>query len=216
MNAANHAATALLLKTGFKKVPMVPLLISVQTMEVFWVALNFLGIEATTTEPEVHSIADIHLSHMPFSHSVAGSIAMASVASLVIWKIWQRSDVALAVAIGILSHLVLDLAVHAPDIPWAPFFEGEKMGTGLYASAPLLALGIETTYGLACWFIYRGNWKLLVSIVGFNVLAITSYTPLIVGSEQYLANDPQAFVAFIAFQIALTLFLVWLFSREKA
>ncbi len=214
MNAASHAATALLLKTGFKKVPMVPLLISVQTMEIFWVTLNFLRIEAVTTETEVRSIADIHLSHMPFSHSVAGSLAMATLASLVIWKIWRRSDVAIAVAIGILSHLVLDLAVHAPDIPWAPFFDGEKMGTGLYASTPLLALGIETVYGLVCWIIYRGNWKLLATILGFNFLAITSYTPLIVGSEQHLANDPQAFVTFIAFQIAITLFLVWLFSRQ--
>src|SRR5206468_10711336 len=46
---------------GYPSVSMVPLLVSVQAMELAWVGLNYLGVERTTTEPAVRSVADIHL-----------------------------------------------------------------------------------------------------------------------------------------------------------
>src|SRR5436190_2183144 len=63
---------------------MVPLLVSVQAMELAWVGLNYLGVERTTTEPAVRSVADIHLSYMPFSHSVATAVAAALCAWLIL------------------------------------------------------------------------------------------------------------------------------------
>ena len=62
MFAVDHAATALLIKRRYPSVSMVPLLVSVQAMELAWVGLNYLGVERTTTEPAVRSVADIHLS----------------------------------------------------------------------------------------------------------------------------------------------------------
>src|SRR6476646_8815096 len=50
MFAIDHAATALLIKHRYPSVPMAPLLVSVQAMELAWVGLNYLGIERTTTE----------------------------------------------------------------------------------------------------------------------------------------------------------------------
>ncbi len=49
---------------------MVWILIAVQLIEVLWVVLNFLGIEKTVTETTVRYVGDIHLSYMPFSHSL--------------------------------------------------------------------------------------------------------------------------------------------------
>jgi hypothetical protein len=70
MFAVNHAATTLLLKKRWPDVPLVWLLLSVQILEIGWVLLNVLGVERTTTEAEVRYVGDIHLSHMPFSHSL--------------------------------------------------------------------------------------------------------------------------------------------------
>src|SRR6185503_17700353 len=86
MFAVDHAATALLIKRRFPSVSMTPLLISVQAMELAWVALNYLGIEHTTTASTVRSVADIHLSYIPYSHSVA----TAGVAALVAWWTIER------------------------------------------------------------------------------------------------------------------------------
>jgi hypothetical protein len=41
MFAIDHAATALLVKRRYPSVPMTPLLVSVQAMELAWVGLNY-------------------------------------------------------------------------------------------------------------------------------------------------------------------------------
>src|SRR5262245_47284258 len=93
-------------------------------MELAWVALNYAGIERTTTEPAVHSVADIHLAYMPFSHSVATAAVGALLAWLFIEGGLRRPLLGRAVGIGIFSHLILDVITHAPDIaiwpgsPW--------------------------------------------------------------------------------------------------
>jgi len=50
------------------------------------VLLNFLGVERTTTEREVRYVGDIHLSFMPFSHSILTMIGVALLAWLVLGK----------------------------------------------------------------------------------------------------------------------------------
>jgi hypothetical protein len=85
MFAIDHAATALLIKRRYPTVPLTPLLIAVQAMELAWVALNYLGLERTSTEPVVRSVADIHLGFMPYSHSVATGLGAADTDSA-----WQR------------------------------------------------------------------------------------------------------------------------------
>jgi hypothetical protein len=116
MFAVDHAATALLIKRRFPSVSLTPLLLSVQAMELAWVGLNYLGIERTTTESSVRSVADIHLAYMPFSHSVATAAGAAMLAWLVIEKGFGRPLLARAMGIGIFSHLILDLVTHARDL----------------------------------------------------------------------------------------------------
>ena len=121
MFAADHAATALLIKRRYPTVSMAPLLISVQAMELAWVALNYLGVERTTTEPTVRSVADIHFAYMPvlaFGCYRDGCRSWRFVG--IVDRGLGRRALGLAVAIGIVSHLVLDIATHAPDIALWP------------------------------------------------------------------------------------------------
>src|SRR5690349_1605884 len=99
MFAIDHAATALLVKRRYPLVPLAPLLIAVQAMELAWVVLNYVGVERTTTEATVRSVADIHLAYMPYSHSVGTAVGAAVLAWLVIEKGFGR--VALGRAIGL-------------------------------------------------------------------------------------------------------------------
>src|SRR5262245_11141273 len=116
MFAVDHAATALLIKRRFPAAPLTPLLLSVQAMELAWVGLNYLGGERTTTESSVHSVADIHLAYMPYSHSAATAAAAALLAWLFVEKRLGRPQLGLAIGIGVFSHLVLDVLTHASDI----------------------------------------------------------------------------------------------------
>jgi hypothetical protein len=216
MFAIDHAATALLIKRGFPSVAMTPILISVQAMEFAWVALNYLGIERTTTEPTVGSVADIHLAYMPYSHSVGTPIVAALAAWLVIEKGFGRAALGRAVGLGIMSHLILDLLTHAPDIVLWPGLASPKLGLGPYEAAPLAAFIVELAYGIVCWGAYRGGRGLLAVIVIGNLANLSFFSPAIPGPEQYLAGRPMLIVTLILVQIVVTLLLVGLFARRAA
>jgi membrane-bound metal-dependent hydrolase YbcI (DUF457 family) len=216
MFAVDHSATALLIKRRFPSVSMTPLLISVQAMELTWVALNYLGVEQTTTSATVRSVADIHLAYIPYSHSVATVTA----AALVIWWAIERGlgqrALGRAVAIGIVSHLILDVATHAPDIvlwPGSPF---GRLGLGLYSGAPAVAFVVELAYGVLCWWIYRGSRALLWVVVGGNLANISFFFAGIPGPEQLLAGRPMLVVTLIFGQIVTMLVLVGLFSSRPS
>lgn len=216
MFAVDHSATALVIKRRFPSVPMTPVLISVQAMELTWVALNYLGIEHTTTAATVRSVGDIHLAYIPYSHSVATVAAAALAAWWALEKGLGRRDLGRAVAIGIVSHLVLDLATHAPDIALWPGSTFPQLGTGLYSAAPAAAFVVELLYGVVCWRIYRGSWALLSVIVAGNLANVSFFFAGIAGPEQFLAGHSMRVVTVVFAQIVAMLALVGLFSSRAS
>jgi hypothetical protein len=216
MFAIDHAATALLLKRRYPSVSIVPMLIAVQAMELAWVALNYLGVERTTTEPVVRSVADVHLSYMPYSHSVGTALAAALLWWVVVEIGMKQRLLGRAVALGILSHLVLDLLTHARDIVLWPGVASPKLGLGLYDAAPLVAFAVEMVYGILCWWIYRGRPALLVVIVVANLANLSLFSAAIPGPEGFLAGRPLALVSVILTQIVVTLVLVGILSAPAS
>jgi len=215
MFAVDHAATALLLKRRYPSVPMTPLLLSVQAMELAWVLLNYLGIEQTTTGSTVRSVADIHLAYMPYSHSVLTALAAALLTWGIIEFLLGRRALGRAVGLGIASHLVLDLLTHAPDIVLWPGLDSPKFGLGLYGSAPFVAFLVELAYGVFCWRVYRGRRALLVYLVLGNVANLSLLSVAIPGPEVFLAGRPMLAVTLIAAQIVATLLLTGLLARRR-
>ncbi|MGB6066873.1 MAG: hypothetical protein WBG50_18880 [Desulfomonilaceae bacterium] len=211
MFAINHAATGLIIKKIYPDVPMAVILVSVQLIEIFWVALNFLGVEKTTTENNVSSVSDVHLEFMPFSHSVASTVVLAAGAWTIIVLGFKEINVATAVALGICSHLVLDLISHARDIAIAPFLDDKKIGLGLYEK-PAVAFVFETIYGIFCWWIYGGGRALFWTILLFNLANASFFLKAIPGPERFLAHRPLWITAVVALQIVVTAVLVGVLS----
>ncbi|MBT8468433.1 MAG: hypothetical protein KJN97_06760 [Deltaproteobacteria bacterium] len=216
MFAINHAAAALVIKRRFPTVRMAFILFSVQAVELLWVALNLVGVEATTTDAAVRSVQNIHLVHMPWSHSIATTLVFALVAWTLIRFGLGKPKTAIAVALGIASHLLLDLATHSPDIAIAPGSTMSKLGAGFYASAPFVAFLLELAFGIACWRVYRGSLWLLFAIIGFNVANVSMFFPQLVGIEAMLAGQPTTLTLVILVQILVTLVMVGWLSRRRS
>lgn len=213
MNAINHAATALLINRKWPGVPIVPVLLAVQLVELLWVIFNLTGLEVTTTEPQVRALNDIHLSFMPYSHSIATTVVLALSVWLACAK-WLRKPVwGIALAAAIASHIVLDLATHVPDIALAPGIETLKFGSGLYA-VPLLAWLVETFYGFWCWSVFRGSRALLTVIALFNLATLSFYSAWIPGPEHLLATHPKFFAGIIGVHVIAGLLAVGFFARS--
>ena len=213
MNAINHAATALIINRKWPGVPIIPVLLSVQLVEMLWVVFNLLGIEVTTTEPQVRALNDIHLAYMPYSHSIAATVFLAFAVWVVVSQFLKKPAWGLALAAAVSSHIILDLATHVHDIALAPGIDSPKFGSGLYG-VPLLALVVETIYGVWCWWVFRGSKALLAVIVVFNLGALSFYSPLIPGPEYLLAGHPKIFAAIIGVHIIVGLVAVGFFARS--
>jgi len=215
MFAINHAATALVLKRRFPTVRMAFILLAVQAVELLWVALNLMGVETTTTDATVRSVQNIHLVHMPWSHSIATTFVFAVVAWTLIRFALGKPRTAIAVAVGIASHLLLDLVTHSPDIAIAPGLAMQKLGTGFYGSVPLLAFLLELGFGIVCWRVYRGSRWLLLAIVAFNMTNVSMFLPQVVGIEAELAGQATTLTLIILAQIVVTLATVGWLSRSR-
>jgi hypothetical protein len=213
MNAINHAATALAINRRWPGVPIIPVLISVQVVELLWVVLNLLGIERTELGPAVESMKDVHLVHMPYSHSLATTGALAIGVWFLFAKLFNKAQWGVALGVGVFSHTILDVLVHSHDMAIAPGIPRPLLGTGLY-DIPMVALAVETLFGLLCWKYYRGSKPLLAVILVFNLGAISFYSADIPGPEVFMAGRPEWFVAFIGVHILMGLTAIWFFARS--
>jgi hypothetical protein len=83
-------------------------------------------------------------------------------------------------------------------------------------SLPLLAFVVEAAYGVACWRIFDGNWRLLAGIDVNNLINLPLF--FAAGSAPD-PNGPSApthllAVSVIALEIAITWLVVWYFARS--
>lgn len=214
MNAINHTATALLINRKWPGVPLLPVLVCVQLIECLWVVFNLIGLEITTTEPQVTSLRDIHLSYMPYSHSLAATVVIALIIWLVTARVLGKPRWALALAVAVSSHFVLDLATHVQDLQLAPGLASPKFGSGLYG-VPAYALVVETLYGIWCWRMFGGSKALLAIILLFNLGALSFYLPQLPGPELLLAGHPKIFAGVIGVHIVAGWVAIGLFACAR-
>jgi len=147
MYAINHAATALLLKKKFPAVEMIWLLISVQLIELLGpLQLSWPGVFYVE-----HSV--VHLGFLAWSHSIFSTLS---------WQYWRgllstsgsRNGHWECHRVGHSLHIILDLALHEQDIQLTPFSTGLAFGLNIQ-SIPLLAIIVETGYGIFCWWYFK-------------------------------------------------------------
>lgn len=189
---------------------MIWLLISVQLIELLWVLFNYLGLEYFTVD---HSV--VHLGFLAWSHSIFSTVVLAILAWLVIGIGFKKRSLGIAVGLGILCHIVLDLALHERDIQLTPFSTGPAFGLNIQ-SIPLLAIIVETGYGIFCWWYFKGSKTLLAAIVILNLVNIPFIFNLMPGVNDLLGRMHYLLPTIILIQILYTWFFVWQFSKKRS
>jgi len=205
--AIAHASTALVLKRRYPRIGLWPLLISVQFVELLWIPFTYLSIEHSRITPTA-----VHLDFLPSSHSIGTGILLAALA-IAFGKVGRRTSVGIAVALGVLSHILLDIIQHEPNIALLPMAWGPRIGLNLQA-IPLLDFLVELIFCIACWKIFDGSRELLIGLVVFNLLNL----PLMFAPGTFLvdlANHPFILPTVILIQVVATWLVVWWFAREK-
>ncbi len=177
-----------------------------QLVELLWVAFTYLGIEHARVTPDA-----IHLDFLPYSHSVFTGALLAALA-LLMGKSVHRSNVGIAIALGIFSHILLDIIHHEPNIALLPMAWGPRLGLNLQGY-PLLDFIVELGFCIACWKIFGGSRGLLIGIVIFNLINIPLMFPR-PGSLTPIIEHPAVLPTLILVQIVSTWLLVWWLGRR--
>jgi hypothetical protein len=209
MYAINHAATALVLKRRFPDAALWPVLVAVQLVELLWVVFNYTGVEHVAYTRDA-----VHLDFLPYSHSLVTGVGLGLVAWLLLRGRGNGASLAAAVGLGIVSHVLLDVIMHEPDIAVWPAGGAPRIGLGLY-DWPYAALVVEMLYGIFCWWYFRGRAALLVVIVAINLLDLAFMLPH-PGEGLMFARHPAMLPTIILVQIVVTWLLVaWLAAGRR-
>ena len=172
-----HFAAALAAKRLAPAVSLRTLCLATQFADLLWQLLVLGGIERVSIEPGNTRVTPLSFDHYPWSHSLLMLVIWGAVLGG-IYAIVKRSrrSAAVVLALGVVSHWVLDLLVHRPDLPLFPGL-GPKMGMGLWNSVVATML-LELAFLATGLVIYiratspinrRGTW-LLATLAAFLVL----------------------------------------------
>jgi hypothetical protein len=126
---------------------------------------------------------------------------------------YKNRRLAIAMAIGVVSHVIIDMVFHEKDIRLSPFSDRPVMGLGII-DYPILNFIIEFTYGIFCWWYVKGSRRLLWVIVIFNVLDL----PMMLGRGDMLTpfiTYPFLLPSVILFQILITWYFIFRYAIMK-
>ncbi|MDH3549095.1 MAG: metal-dependent hydrolase [Gammaproteobacteria bacterium] len=151
-----HYAASLALKRFEKRVSLGVLFLAVQFVDIVFFPLVLLGIERLNIVENFTQSTHFELEYMPFTHSLVAFLIWASLAyAFFRWVIVKSNSVAIVVALAVMSHWLLDVVVHTPDMPvWSD--ASLKLGLGLWNNA-------VATYLLEAALLVAGLWLYLRS-----------------------------------------------------
>jgi hypothetical protein len=171
-----------------------------------WVILTYTGVEYISVIN-----GRLHLNYLPYSHSVLTSVVLALIAFTIVNQLYKNRQVAIAVAMAAMSHVILDILFHEQDINLTPFSSHPVFGLGI-TDYPYLNFVLVLLYGIFCWWYFKGYIKLLIRIIIFNLIDL----PMMLGSGDAVkpfATNHFILPTIILIQILLTWYFVWRYSR---
>ena len=129
------------------------------------------GIERARIVPGITEMSAFDFYHMPYTHSLLGTLVFAIVFGLFVrWVSGSERGAILAGAV-VLSHWVLDLLVHRPDLTLAG--GANKLGLGLW-NHPAIEIPLELGITLAAfaWYMRATSGRILPAMVLIGVMLV--------------------------------------------
>jgi len=174
-----HLALGFAAKRMAPRLNLAVLFIAAQLADLLWPVFLLLGLEQVTIDPGNTPFTPLDFVRYPFSHSLL---------MLCVWGVllgWivsapDRPRRLVVIAGLVVSHWVLDVITHRPDIPLVPF-GGPKLGLGLWYSVAGTAIVEVAMFAAGVWMYLRctrgrdaiGRWVMfaLIALLGGGFVA---------------------------------------------
>jgi membrane-bound metal-dependent hydrolase YbcI (DUF457 family) len=139
-------------KAAAPRVSLGTLFLAAQWVDLLWPTLLLLGWERVAIVPGITRVTPLDFVSYPITHSLLAAAGWALLAALLCWRAGHSRRAAVVVGGAVLSHWLLDLVTHRPDLPLVPGGVA-RVGLGLWSSLPgTVALeGLVFVAGLALY-----------------------------------------------------------------
>ncbi|MHC4066362.1 MAG: metal-dependent hydrolase [Planctomycetota bacterium] len=128
-----HFAVGFGAKAAAPRVSLGTMFLAAQWVDLLWPTLLLLGWERVAIAPGITRVTPLDFVSYPITHSLLAALGWASLFTLVFWRLRRSRSGALVVGLAVLSHWLLDLVTHRPDLPLYPG-GFERVGLGLWSS----------------------------------------------------------------------------------
>jgi hypothetical protein len=175
-----HFGVAMAGKAAAPRPSLGTLVLAAQFADGIWPAMVLLGFEHVRIAPGITAATPLDFVWYPYSHSLLFDIGWGVLLGGAYFVV--RRDVRGALLLGLLvvSHWVLDVISHRPDMPWWP--GSGRVGLGLWNSVPA-TLGVEfLLFGWGAWLYSRrtrardavGRWSFIAFVAVLAALYVAS------------------------------------------
>ena len=179
-----HAAVALAAKPLLPRVNLAWPLVAVFWVDLVWPVLLLLGIEQVKIDPGNTAFTPLEFVHYPWTHSLVMGLVWAVLFAGLYFFFRRYPRGAMVLAALVVSHWVLDVISHRPDMPIWPG-GGPRIGLGLWNSLPATMVVEGVMFALGIW-LYAINTEPVdrigrLSFVGFTMSLTAIYVANLVG-----------------------------------
>lgn len=109
------------------------LFLAAQFIDLLWPSLLLMNLERVAIVPGITTVTPLDFTHYPWSHSLLIVVVWGAAFGVVYYLVKRYRVGAWVCGLAVISHWLLDLVVHRPDLPLSPGGE-YRAGFGLWGS----------------------------------------------------------------------------------
>jgi hypothetical protein len=208
-----HFAVAFAAKKVAPGVSLGTLFIAAQLADLLWPVFFLMGLEAVQIRPGITAVTPLDFVHYPYSHSLAALLGWA-IAFALVYMAGRRAPftVGLSVAAVVLTHWVLDVIAHRPDMP-ITMAGSERVGLGLWNSVAG-TLFVELSMFAAGVAVYLRTTTATDRVGRIALCALIAFL-LVVYAASIVGPPPHSTMALAIAGFAMWLLVAWAYWADR-
>ena len=188
------------------------LFLAAQFVDLLWPTLLLFGLEHVKIAPGITRVTPLDFVDYPISHSLLAVVGWGVLFAGTYFLVSKYRTGAWVCGLAVISHWILDLVVHRPDLPLTPG-DSAHVGIGLWNSLPATLVAELAVFGLGV-YLYLRSTKASDRIGTIALWGLVTFL-LLVFASNILGPPPPSVAAIAWIGQAQWLLVLWAFWIDR-